>query len=88
MGKGEGIVLQEKWNGSGPSRKSKRRRKKIGMMLREADVKEQIEEQHERTDNSRYNQRYQKLYTITKPMYLTAQYEGRNKKLQNSDAER
>lgn len=55
--------------------------REIGIMLREADVKEQIEEQYERITNSRYNQRYRELYTITKPMYLTAQYKGRDQKL-------
>lgn len=53
----------------------------IGTMLRKADVKEQIKEQYERIANSKYNQRYRKLYTITKPIYLTAQYKGRDKKL-------
>lgn len=64
--------------------KAREEKREIGIMLREADVKEQ----HERIDNSRYNQRYRELYTITKPMYFTAQYEGRDKKLmQDSDAE-
>lgn len=61
--------------------KAREEEKEIGTRLREADIKNQVEEQHERIANSRYNQRYKELYTITKPKYLTAQYKGRDQKI-------